>query len=171
MLTHNLCQSLLVKPFCPCPVHCSIHSAVAESCPRTPYQHRSPQMHCSASDCLPCRALGLRRSLGPVAGIRQCCPSAVDCSPTVEGYSDHNPPARWRNGMPPRTCHQELVATAAGSEVDLVVRTVIVAVFASASGSAGSAFVPRLLDQGFVVVSAEPRKGREILCHLVVSFN
>jgi hypothetical protein len=73
--------------------------------------------------------------------------------------------------MPLRTCHQELVATAAGSEVDFVVRTVIVAVVGSASGFAESAFVPRLLDQDFVVVSVEPLKGREILCHLVVSFN
>lgn len=164
-LTHNPSQTLPVKPFVLCPVHYSTDSAVAGSCLQTPCLPRSPQMHYSASDYyLSFLGLDLKSFLGLGVETHRCCPSAVEYRPGVVDCFDRSHPAQVKNGMLQRTCLREVAAAAADSGVDSVGRVeMVVAVFGLASGLAGLVVVPRLLDQGFAVVSEGFLRGREIL--------
>lgn len=70
----------------------------------------------------------------------------------------------------PKTYLRELLEIAAGLDLDSAGTLGMVAVFDLPWGSAESAFAPRLLDQGFAVVSVVPQRGREILCDGEISF-
>lgn len=169
-LTHNPSQSLPVTPSFRGPVPCSVDPAAADSCLRTPSPHHNPQMRYSALDYRFFLDPDRLSSLGLGAETHRCCPSAVDCSLTLVGFLARNHPARWKIETSPKTYPHDLLATLADSEADFAAKLEIAAAVGSDWGFAASAFVPRLLGQGSVVVSVNSQKGRGILCDLAVSY-